>query len=310
MLKGTLLGMVSAVGYSAANIALRDLSNTAGLDWAFFVSAAKAIPCCLAAWVFVLYRRSRGLESLPPRGRRLPLLVAAIMMQIGGNVMFLWSLSYVGLVLTVPMAFATLICGSAVLGRIFLGEPIDSRTLVSILTLISSILCLSLAAQDSLPNHEVPAILLGLGLAAVSGLSYGANSIVIRRFVGDQSVSSVIVVMSTTGVILLGGIGVTMLGAEKIATITAGQWQMMVWAGIANAIAFFAVCTAMRFIPAVRANLLNASQTAMCAVAGVLLFEEKLTGLLGLGIALTIAGLFVLGVRRARWKKRPVREPA
>lgn len=300
VVKGTLLGILSAVGYSAANVGLRDLSETKGLDWAIFIAAAKAIPCFLAAWTMVLFRRSRGRQSLPAPGKRLPLLGAALMMQFGGNMMFVWSLSLVGLVLTIPLTFASLILGSAVLGRVFLNEPIEKQMLISIALVLLSISCLSYGAPGSLPAAGWPTILLGLGTALLAGFSYGANSIVIRRFVGsDHSVSSVIVVMSTTGVCVLGTIGAVSVGADRIAAIPASQWQVILLAGICNAIAFFSVCSALRFIPAVRANVLNASQTAMCALAGVALFHEQVTLLIAFGISATIAGLMVLGIRRA-----------
>lgn len=296
--RGTLLGLTSAVAYSAANVALRDLSRTSGAEWAVWVSAVKAVPCFLVSLGLVWYRSRQGLPALPPRETRGPLLVAAITMQIGGNVAFTWALSMVGLVLTVPLTFASLICSSALLGRAFLGEPIDRRTVSSMAVLLVSIICLSAAAQGSVPDADWMTILSGLGLASISGLSYGANSIVLRRYLGQQSsVSSLIVFMSGTGVVLLGVWGLIGVGMERLAAVTADQWQAMACAGAANAIAFYAVSGSLRYIPAVRANLINASQTAMCGLAGVLLFQELLTPLLGTGIGLTIAGLLLLGIR-------------
>ncbi len=299
LLKGTLLGIVSAVAYTAANVALRDLSETKGVAWANLVSAVKAVPCFVVAWGMVWFRWRRGLQSLPRPGRRLPLFLAALLMQFGGNVMFSWALSLVGLVLTVPLTFASLLCGSALLGQVYLNEPIQRRTLASIVLLVVSITCLSLAAGEALPTTDLSTILWGLGFALISGFSFGVNSVVIRRFVGgDHSVSSVIAVMSATGVFCLGALVPLTIPAATLLAIPASDWRSMFWAGFFNAIAFFAVCSAMRYIPAVRANLLNASQTAMCAVAGVLLFEERLTPLLVFGIVLTMAGLGILGIRR------------
>jgi drug/metabolite transporter (DMT)-like permease len=37
----------------------------------------------------------------------------------------------------------------------------------------------------------------------------------------------------------------------------------------------------------------------MCALAGVLFFQERMTPLLATGIGFTIAGLMLLGIRRA-----------
>lgn len=305
MIRGTALGLVSALAYTAANIALRDLSSTEGVVWAMWVSSVKAVPCFLVSVLLVTFRRLKGLQSLPPRRKLLPLVAAALMMQFGGNAAFTWSLSKVGLILTVPITFSTLISGSAVLGWIFLGDQINKRTLVSILLLLLSIVCLSVAADSSFPNAPFTTILSGMLLAGLAGLSYGTNSIVIRQFLGGQySVSSILIIMSTCGVFVLGSLAFALMGPDRISQIEPAQWNSMVWAGLANAVAFYAISSALRHIPAVRANLLNASQTAMCAVAGVLLFQEHLTPLLAIGIGLTITGLMLLGIRRAKEQPR------
>ena len=301
IVRGTMLGIVSAIAYTGANIALRDLSRSEGVAWAMWVASIKAVPCCLTSWAFVLYRRSQGKQSLPPAKFFLPLLCAALMMQFGGNAAFTWALSKAGLVLTVPMTFSTLICGSAILGRIVLGEPIGRRTVASIVILLLSIICLSVAADRSSTGADFATVAGGMCLAGIAGLSYGANSIVIRRFLGSQlSVSSIIVVMSTTGVFVLGTVAFISVGTDRIANTTPHEWRSLVCAGLANAVAFYSVSTALKYIPAVRANLLNASQTAMCAAAGVLFFQEQITPLLACGIGLTIAGLALLGIRKRK----------
>ncbi|MDC0307772.1 DMT family transporter [Planctomycetaceae bacterium] len=301
MIRGTMLGLISALAYTGANIALRDLSGTDGLVWACWVSAVKAIPCFLVSVFLVSFRWMTGKQAFPPRHKLLPLVAAAIMMQYGGNACFTWALNKVGLILTVPIVFSTLISVSAVLGRLFLGEPINKRTLASMGLLLLSIVSLSLAADGSFPNATTFTIVTGMLLAGVSGMSYGANSIVIRQFLGGQfSVSSILLIMSTSGIVMLGIPAFFVMGPERIANISTSQWSSMAWAGISNAIAFYAVSSALKYIPAVRANLLNASQTAMCAMAGILIFDEKMTYLSAIGIGLTIAGLTLLGVRRKK----------
>jgi len=301
MIRGTMLGLISALAYTGANIALRDLSGTDGLVWASWVSAVKAIPCFLVSVLLVSMRWMSGKQAFPPRHKLLPLLAAATMMQYGGNACFTWALNKVGLILTVPIVFSTLISVSAILGRVFLKEPINKRTLASMGLLLLSIVSLSMAADSSFPNASSFTIITGMILAGVSGMSYGANSIVIRQFLGGQfSVSSILLIMSTSGIVMLGIPAFFMMGPERIAEISPTQWRSMALAGVSNAIAFYAVSSALKYIPAVRANLLNASQTAMCAMAGILLFDEKLTLLSTLGIGLTIAGLTLLGIRRKK----------
>ncbi|MBD3674308.1 MAG: DMT family transporter [Planctomycetaceae bacterium] len=305
MIRGTILGLISALAYTAANIALRNLSGTDGLVWACWVAGVKAIPCFVLSVVLVSFRWMTGKQAFPPRHTVLMLFAAAIMMQYGGNACFNWALNKVGLILTVPIVFSTLISGSAILGRLFLGEPINARTLASMGLLLMSIICLSLAADGTFPDASAFTIGTGMLLAGTSGMSYGANSIVIRRFLGGQySVSSILLIMSTSGIVLLGVPAFFMMGTERIGEITWSQWNSMFWAGVSNAIAFYAVSSALKYIPAVRANLLNASQTAMCALAGILIFNERMTPLTAVGIGLTIAGLTLLGARRKKTLRR------
>ena len=73
----------------------------------------------------------------------------------------------------------------------------------------------------------------------------------------------------------------------------------MALAGVFNFIAFVAITTAIRVLPIVAVHLLNASQVAMAAIAGVTLFGEELTIGLFWGIALTMIGLLVLATKRA-----------
>ena len=68
-------------------------------------------------------------------------------------------------------------------------------------------------------------------------------------------------------------------------------------AGTFNAIGFYAITHAMRFLTISRANVINASQNAMCAVGAVILFGEQMNLIGVIGFALTIAGLLALDRR-------------
>ena len=65
-------------------------------------------------------------------------------------------------------------------------------------------------------------------------------------------------------------------------------------AGILNFLAFIALSVALKSLPVIAVNLLNASQVAMAAVAGILLFSEPVTNSLVIGVALTLIGLVAM----------------
>ena len=84
----------------------------------------------------------------------------------------------------------------------------------------------------------------------------------------------------------------------------------MLVAGIMNAIAFFAIGASMQHLTVTRVNLLNASQTAMAAFAGVLCFGEELTVWLLSGTALTIGGLFLMEKKKPTIPNSTLIEPS
>jgi drug/metabolite transporter (DMT)-like permease len=73
--------------------------------------------------------------------------------------------------------------------------------------------------------------------------------------------------------------------------------DIMLRAGICNALAFLALTKALQLTSVVYFNALNATQATMAAIAGVLLFGEPLSPALATGIALTIAGLLLVRSR-------------
>lgn len=296
--KAVILGIVSAVGYSAANLALRGLSGRdGGLPWAIWVTAMKALPTVVVA-ALLLVKRWRQDKTLYPSKKPIPvLIVGGFVMQFGGNLGFQIALVHVGLAIAVPLVFAFIICAGAALGKIVLGDTVSRRTTISMVIMTGSIILLSYAATLNAPDSSSRKVVVWLGIvmAVVSGLSYGINGVVMRRVARDLlPVESMLIIYSSIGLISMTGLGWFFLGADRIAEIKLDEWLMMLSAGCFNAIAFFSVTNALKLMNISQVNVINASQNAMCAVAAVLIFAEPFTMPLVFGIALSVCGLFVL----------------
>ena len=69
------------------------------------------------------------------------------------------------------------------------------------------------------------------------------------------------------------------------------QFGLMIAAGVFNLIAFMALINGLQRTTVVHANAVNASQVAMAAVAGVLLFAEPPTAWVLSGVCLTVFGI-------------------
>ena len=300
--RGLLLGLGSAVGYSAANLALRGLSGEhEDLAWAIWVSGMKAVPTVTLALLLLSRRKLRG-ETLYATIKPIPALIAAgLLMHFGGNLGFQLALGHVGLAITVPLVFAFIISAGAILGRVFVGDTVSRRTVVSIGVMMVSIILLSYAATASDDSSEQASgyaggvAWMGLMFATISGLAYGINGVILRRVTRQVlPVESVLLVYSATGLICLSAIGGVMLGTERLLSISQEQWLMMLCAGTFNALAFFAITNALKLINITQVNVINATQNAMCAVGAVMIFAEPMSVAMVVGIVLSIVGLVLL----------------
>jgi drug/metabolite transporter, DME family len=302
LLISTTCGLLSAVGYTAANGFLRAVAHCDPV----WVSAVKAFPNILLVgpWLLLLY--FRGFRVLPERSVIVKLALAGLVGQVFGNVLFQWSLGVIGLALAVPLCLGTIILGGALLGRIVLHEPLTVRTLFSVGLLIGAISVLSLGAGEA--QRSVAATMsdvsqadswwrlaAGVAAATVSGLAYAVLGVVIRYGVsGRASLSVTIFIVGLAGAISLGSLTLWQIGWEGVMATRSHDLTMMLLAGLLNTAAFFALTKAFQLASIVYVNALNATQATMSAIVGVLLFQEAFSIELVLGIVLTIAGLVLM----------------
>jgi drug/metabolite transporter (DMT)-like permease len=300
---GTLCGLFSAVGYTAANACLRAVSDCDPI----WVSAMKALPTLVMVGPWIAVQAWRGRKILPG-WRVLGLLAAgALIGQLIGNVVFQWSLGVVGLALAVPLTLGTIILGGALMGRTLLHEPLTVRMLASVVTLIAAITVLSLGAGDAHRSVAGPMlqgtavwwlVALGVAGAMLSGMAYSILGVVIRYGVkGQASLSITLFTVSLAGVVSLGVWSHWRIGWQGMWNTSPDDFGMMLLAGIFNALAFLALTKALQLANLVFVNALNATQATMAAIAGVLIFHEAPSPELAFGVLLTIVGLLLMKQR-------------
>lgn len=301
--KGVALGILSAVAYTLTNMALRQAAARNDFGWAAWVTAHKALPAALTAWAIIAWRARRGLPALPPRQFVLPLLGTSLVMQVVGNASFQMSLSFGGLALTVALTFSTLIISSALFSRAMLGEGIGIHTTISMVLMIAAVTLLSFGSETRpLPESDARwSAPLGVLFGCTAGCGYGFAGVIIRKAVrASLSLSATIVLMSSAGVVVMGSLGLLMLGPRQALSTPVSLQVTLLLGGVMNAIAFFSVGGALRHLEVVRLNLVNSSQVAMAAAAGILFFGESVSFRTGAGIALTVLGLAVMGLHQDR----------
>ncbi len=308
MVAGAFFGVASAVLYTLANIALR---QCVGID-PFLVSAVKAAPTVLVLGPFLGWMLVRG-EAVATSGRMVPRFIAAALIgQFVGNAAFQGALGMIGLAATVPITLGTMIIGAGVLGRVILHEPVRVRTAVAMVVLIASVIVLSLPdTQQSIGTESKQSLtsetggtdrsILWLGslLAAASGAAYALFGVMMRQsLTGGLSAPLTMFISGAVGTISLWTMTLFRLGPETLAFVPSNEWATMFAAGCLNFTAFVALSASLKSLPVVAVNLINASQVAMAAAAGIVLFAEPITSSLVLGIALTFVGLGILAGRR------------
>ncbi len=293
-------GLFSAVGYTAPNIALR---QSVGVD-PFLVAAVKAAPTVMLLGPALVFMLLFG-HTIATSTKMIPRFAAtALLAQIVGNGAFQIALGVIGLAASVPITLGTLIIGGAILGRLMLGEPVRAKTIAAMVTLIAAVVVLSLPGATTKPiaSSLVLPIWAGGLMAAASGAAYALFGVMLRQtLTGGLSPPATMFISGVVGTMALWSITLGRIGAAGVAAVSMDQWTVMVAAGLCNFAAFVALSISLKALPVVAVNLLNASQVAMAAVAGVLLFAEPVTWPLVIGIALTFAGLMILANR----KKKP-----
>jgi DME family drug/metabolite transporter len=293
---GTICGLFSAVVYTCSNSFLRAV-DTCDPVW---VSATKAVPTTLCMGMVMAVMAFRGQKVLPSPRMLAAIAIGGLIGQLGGNISFQWALGQIGVALTVPLSLGGMILGAAVLGRIFLGEPVTPKAALALALLLAAIVVLSLGAQaagKSVVQTTVPTWQLAAGVAAacLCGGAYSILNVILRYCVTRGApLPATLFTVSFVGLISLGFIAWLRIGQAGILATTQKEMGLMLSAGVCNTIAFIALTKSLQLTSVVYVNALNATQATLAALAGVLIFREALSPWLALGVGLTIAGLLVL----------------
>ena len=291
---GTAFCIISALGYTGTNICLRFLAGHANQ---VLVICIKELVTVAVVGPWLAYVTCRGIHVWPRARALVPLVLVGLATQLVANMGVIWALGVVGLAVTIPAALGVSLAGSAILGRILLGERVSPRSASAVVLLIASIVLLKMGA-----DHGRLAITAGplkaalaVGVACLAGATYALLSVTIRRCVTrDVSSKAVVFIVTGMGVLTLGPLSLWQLGVQGVIETPRNDLGIMLLAGALNLIAFLAITKGLQLTTIVRVSVLNASQVAMAAVAGMLFFAEEPSVQLILGICLTMAGMLLI----------------
>ena len=293
---GTIYGLFSSLIYTCANSFLTAVGHRDPV----WVSAVKAVPTVALMGVVLAVLAMRGRRLLPSVPMLAGIAAGGLIGQLGGNIAFQWALSQIGVALTVPLSLGGMILFAAVLGRVFLYEPVTLKAAFALAVLLAAIAVLSLGAREAseqVSDAPVPIlhIVAGVAAACLSGLAYAVLNVILRYGITRGApLPTTLFTVSIAGMLALSLIAWLRIGAPGMLATTPHEWLLMLAAGLCNTAAFVSLTKSLQLTSVVWVNALNATQATMAAVAGVLIFDEPLSQWLAIGIGLTIAGLMLL----------------
>jgi drug/metabolite transporter (DMT)-like permease len=293
---GTIYGLFSSLIYTCANSFLTAVGHRDPV----WVSAVKAVPTVVVMGLVLVALRFLGRRVFPRFPLLLGMAAGGLIGQLGGNIAFQWALSQIGVALTVPLSLGGMILCAAVLGRVFLHEPVTPKAALALAMLLAAIAVLSLGAREAseqVSDKPVPLLQVAAGVTAacMSGLAYAILNVILRYGITRGApLPSTLFTVSISGMIALALIAWLRIGSEGMLSTTSHEWLLMLAAGLCNTAAFLSLTKSLQLTSVVWVNALNATQAAMAAMAGVLIFAEPLSQWLAVGIGLTIAGLMML----------------
>jgi drug/metabolite transporter (DMT)-like permease len=208
-----------------------------------------------------------------------------------------------------------MILAAAILGRVFLHEPVTPKAALALGLLLLAIFVLGFGAKDAsqtVAKTSVPAWQLAAGVTAacLSGVAYAILNVILRYCITRGApLPTTLFTVSIVGLISLSLISWLKIGQSGMAATKPADLGLMLAAGLCNTVAFVSLTKSLQLTSVVHVNALNATQATLAAAAGVLIFGEALSSQLALGVGLTIAGLFVLA-RAHREMRGPLPENA
>jgi len=138
--------------------------------------------------------------------------------------------------------------------------------------------------------------LLGIAAAALAGAMFATMAAAIRYATNrDVPIPVVVVTVTGMGVLCCGCISLDQVGPAAMIDTPPNHLVWMLIAGLFNVGGFLLITKGLQLTALVHANVLNASQVAMTALAGIYLFNESNNPWVSTGIVLTLIGIFQVG---------------
>lgn len=311
VMAGILFGIGAAIFYTLANTSMRQISTRVDYVLATALRAAFTLTGALCFFAVEQFRirTGRSLHAAPwlPLRPLLLLIGSAIIVQIFGGMMMQRAFGTIGIALVVPIYIGAMVTASAIFGSLWLNESVSAKLAMALLVLVVSVFVLSLGADRANAAMQTPDNIVmggvsfvdGLLSATLVGITYALLGTTIRYVLVQHPISEFlpVIIVSTCGVLILGGASLAGGGWDQMQNLTGAQWGWLMTAGACNSIGFSCLSKSLKRLPVAYVNAINASQAALAALVGITWFAELLTASLIVGVAIMLAGFWMLSRR-------------
>ena len=220
------------------------------------------------------------------------------LMQVLGNITYIWLFDMAGIAIALSCVWMGGLFSAQTFDLLCLKERFNVRTFIGLTIVLAAVCCIGIG--------------LGLSDNTLSDLSqFGAGAIALIILGGllvgimnSSTMASVrvahnnnvpfwvpILIVPGSGTIVLGILSCMEHSSGILTALTYQQFGVAFLAGAANLIAFAALVKGLGTTSLAYMNLLNASQVALGALAGIFWFMEPSNGFIITGIILTIAAI-------------------
>lgn len=247
----------------------------------------RALPLVVASWGFLVLRRRLGGLARIGWGGLLALLLVGAFDFVVGNALKLLAFRTGGISVSLPLLEAGNLIGAAALAAVVVRQPLRVQLLLGLAVMVLGGIALGLGSPALAAWDIAVPSAVGAGLAFAAALAFTAY--VLARGV---SLAEVLAVSSAAGLLILAAVMMAG-GGLQLGTIRPVDALSLLASGGLNGLALYCLSRAVVSIDVGRANAICATNSALAAALGAIIFGESPGALGWLGIALIFAGAFL-----------------
>lgn len=234
-----------------------------------------------------LLRQPAALLQVP-----LKLAVAAGVFVAAYQLSFFWGVSLTGVAVGTMVGIGSAPVFAGVIDTLFMGRKPDRKWYyATALALLGSATLLGSSGKIEINP-------LGVGLAAIAGLSYSLYTLLMKKLLVDRPADAVATVVFFIGALLLAPF---LIGGDLSWILRPAGLAVVAHLGLlATALSYYLFCRGLENVPVATAVTLTLAEPFTAGVLGILVLGERIgpSGLLGL--TLILSGLVLLALPTGR----------